>query len=306
MSISRRLLEWLGEPLGDAITRVEGHRLILGGGGGGSKNTTTSTSINYSPEEAARRTQVMDEAQRIYQQNQGAVNAGYPGPAPVGQDWATSAAQNQAIANAGQAQGQVNALNQGVQYGLTGAMDVRNNPYLQQAIMAANRPLQQQFQDAGGTLSQIRTNAGEAGQVGSSRQGIAEGLAAGRLAQAQSDMAAKMSNEAYRTGQETFQKTLMFAPQAIEAGNIPVNMLSSVGAQRENLAQQQEDYAAQQRMWGMNAPWLGLQNYAGIVYGGAAPSTESTSTAPAAARNPIGQALGAGLSAYSMYQLANM
>lgn len=38
MNISRRQLYAAGEPLGDAVTRLEGGRLILGGGGGGSNN----------------------------------------------------------------------------------------------------------------------------------------------------------------------------------------------------------------------------------------------------------------------------
>lgn len=285
-------------------------RSMLNGGGGGGDTTSTGTTVsqNYSPEEAARRTQVMDEAQRIYGATAGQVtNSPYPGSQPAGFSPETVVSQQLAVQNAAAAQDQVNNINQGVNYGLTGAMDVQNNPYLQKAISAAVRPIQESYTDAGGVMSQIRSQAGQAGQVGSSRQGVAEGIAAGRMAQAQSDVSAKIASDAYNKGQETFQKTLTFAPQAMEAGMTPVNWLSSVGAQKENLAQAQNDYGANAAMWGMNAPWIPLQNYAGIVYGGSAPSTSSmtTSTGGGQQRNPIGQAAGAGLTAASIYQMMN-
>lgn len=248
----------------------------------------------------------MDEAARVYNAQAPAMSsAAYPGSAPVGFSPETQVSQNLAIQNAAAAQDQVNNINQGVNYGLTGAMDVKNNPYLNDAISAAVRPIEQSYTDAGGVMSQIRSNAAGAGQVGSSRQGIAEGLAAGRMAQAQGDVSAKIASDAYNKGQETFQKTLTFAPQAMEAGMTPVNWLSSVGAQKENLGQAQADYDANAKLWGMNAPWIPLQNYASLVYGGSAPSTNTTSMSSGGggARNPIGQAAGAALTAASMYQM---
>ena len=274
---------------------------FYGGSSGGGNTTATTTAVNYSPEEAARRTQVMDESKRIYDATAGQVaQSPYPGSAPAGFSPETQVSQRLAVQNAAAAQDQVQNINNGVNYGLTGAMDVSNNPYLDKAIAAATRPIEQSYTDAGGIMSQIRTNAGQAGQVGSSRQGIAEGLAAGRMAQAQGDTAAKIASDAYNKGQETFQKTLTFAPQAMEAGMTPVNWLSSVGAQKENLDQANQDYQANARMWDMNAPWIPLQNYASLVYGGSAPSTSSMTTAPG-----VGQAAGAALTGASIYQMMN-
>lgn len=247
-----------------------------GGGGGGSSTNTTQ---NYSPEEAARRTQVMDEAKRIYEETAPTISsAAYPGAAVVPFSQHTLAAQQLATRNAEQAQGSIDQINSGVHYGLSGAMDVNNNPYLQHAISAAIRPTTEAYTDAGGVLSQIRTNAGQTGQFGGSRQGVAEGIAAGRYNQTINDTAAKMASAAYDKGQDTFARTLMFAPQALETGMMPVNWLSGVGAQQEGLAMEQAQYAADARLWGLNAPWAPLQNYASIVYGGASPSTTATST----------------------------
>lgn len=275
-----------------------------GGSGGGS---STNTTINYSPEEAARRAQVMDEASRIYGQTSGTIsNSEYPGAKPVGFSTATQTAQNLAVQNAAAAQDQINQINQGVNYGLTNAMDVGNNQYLQGAIQAAIRQNNQNFSDAGGTLSQIRSGATQAGQTGSSRQGIAEGLAASRLAQTNADTTATMMSDAYNKGQDTFTKTLMFAPQALEAGMTPVNWLSSVGAQQENLAAEQANYEANAKLWDLNSDWAPLQNYASIVFGGATPGTTSTSSTNGNSRTALGtatQATGTGLTAASLYQM---
>ena len=279
----------------------DGLRQLYKGGGGGS---STNTTINYSPEEAARRAQVMDEAQRIYKANASTMaSTGYTGAKPVDFSDATKAAQNLAVNNASAAQNSVAGIQQGVNYGLTQAMDVNNNPYLQQAMQAAVRGIDQNYTDAGGVMSGIRSDAGLAGQYGGSRQGVAEGIAASRHNQQVADTIANMATSAYDKGQDTFGKTLTFAPQAVEAMNIPVNMLSGVGAQQENLAMERENYAANARNWALNAPWMPLQNYASIVYGGATPSTSTETQAAGAARNPLGQAAGAGLTAASIYQM---
>ena len=336
--------------------RASGTRRYKGG-----SQSTTSTNINYSPEEAARRAQVMDEATRVYGATQGTIaNSPYPGSVPVGASGDTLAAQDmtrgvvgatqaalpaaagmqqQAAGQLGTMQGAVgsaNAWNSGInastaqamQYGLNGAMDVQNNPYLQQAMQAAITPITQSYTDPGGVMSGIRTNAESTGQYGGSRQGIAEGVAAGRYAQAIGDATAKIGSDAYAKGQDTFSKTLGTMPtwQQANNGNIQANStalnaatgaaqtnaqtvdqlqqtgltganaVSAVGAQNENLAQQWQDYLANQRSWELNSQWAPLQNYAGIVYGNGASGTSSTSST-SAPRAGVGQAVGAGLTA---------
>lgn len=263
---------------------------MSGGGGGGSQ---TSTTQNYSPEEAARRAAVMSEAERIYYQTAPSMSqSAYPGEVPVPASESTVAAQNLGIWQAGQQQIGANLAAQGMEYGLTGAMDVQNNPFLQSAIGAALRPVTQQYVDPGGVLSSIRTNATDSGQFGGVRQGVAEGIAAGRYTQNATDMAGKMASAAYDKGQDTFSRTLALAPQTMNMQNQPVATLSGIGAQQEDIAQQEAAYQANANMWGLNAPWAPLQNYANIVYGGANPSTTSTSDASAPKKNRATGALG--------------
>lgn len=334
--------------------RLETAGYCFGGGGGGDNQTTaTTTNISYSPEEAQRRATVMDEANRIYNASYPQMTAsGYPGATPVGQDWNTLAGQDLMRQGAGTIANQIGAtqqagrdaasaigqntglsnyqnqmMGQGVQYGLTGAMDVRNNPYLQQAMQAAIRPIQEQWQGAGGTLAQQRAAAQNAGQVGSSRQGIAEGITNRAALQKMGDITSQMGAAAYDKGQDTYAKTLAQIPlwqksgaenaslynellknqaaatnQITNAAQAPGAMYSAIGAQNENLQREWSDYAANQRMWGLNAPWIPLQNYASIVYGGSAPST-STASSQTAPRNALGQVVGAGLTGASLYNM---
>jgi len=272
---------------------------MSGGGSGGGSSTTTQQ--NYSPEEAARRAQVMGEAERIYNQTAPSMSsASYPGEQPVPFSVPSVAAQNLGVYQAGQQQIGAHLANQAMEYGLTGAMDVQNNPYLQSAITAALRPTTQQYVDPGGVLSSIRTNATDSGQFGGVRQGVAEGIAAGRYTQNAMDMAGKMASSAYDKGQDTFARTLALAPQTMAMNNLPVSTLSGVGAQQEGVAQEEAAYLANQNMWNLNAPWAPLQNYANIVYGGASPSTTSTSSGEAVKKNRAAGALGGAASGAAM------
>ena len=247
--------------------------------GGGSSGSTTSTTQNYSPEEAARRTQVMDEAQRIYQSTKGQIaNSPYPGAKVADFSPETLAAQNYVTQYAADnaVQG-VADMNQGVSYGLNDAMYVDNNPYLQSAISAAIRPISEKYLDPNGVLANIRSDAVGNGQYGGTRQGLAEGIAGGRYLSEVGDVAAQMASAGYDKGQDTFARTLAFAPSALQAGMIPASMMSSVGLQKEMLQQAENQYESDSRMWDLNSQWAPLQNYANMVYGGSNPTAVTTS-----------------------------
>lgn len=239
--------------------------------------TTTSTTQNFSPEEAAARNAVQTEAQRIYNATSAATSQQpYPGsqPAPFSPQTLTAQqyAQDYAL---GPALTQANNINKAVSFGLGDVLYPETNPALRQTINAAIRPITESYTDTGGVMSQIRDGAVNAGQFGSSRQGIAEGIAAGRYADAVGDTSAKIATEGYGKGLDTFSRTLAFAPQAIQAGLMPSNILSGIGAQYEGQGQQLNDYLGNYNMWDYNAPWTPLQNYANIVYGGSNPTTSS-------------------------------
>lgn len=259
----------------------------------GGDTPATTTTVNYTPEERAARSKVMGEAQSIYDAQKPKLNTmGYPGAAPVGFDQYTLAAQDLAVQNAGNAQTNIADINRGVSYGLNGAMDVNSNPWLTKAVQGAIRPITESYTDTGGVMSQIRDGAQGAGQFGSSRQGIAEGIAAGRYADAVGDVSSRMYSDAYNKGQDTFARTLAFAPQAMDASMQPVNWLSGVGAQNEGLAQAQAQYDADSKMWDLNKDWAGLNNLANIIYGGGSGQSVTTGTPAQAGSSWASGALG--------------
>ena len=75
---------------------------------------------------------------------------------------------------------------------------VQSNPYLQSAMMAANIPAIQQFQEA--IMPSIGDAFSQNGVTGSSRQGIAEGIAARGLAQTIANNNAQMASQGYTQG----------------------------------------------------------------------------------------------------------
>jgi hypothetical protein len=234
---------------------------------GGGRGTTTQTVQNYSPEEVARRTQLQDEAKRIYEANKDQYGV-YPGSPPVQPASETLAAENYLRAIVPGQIRNVEDIQKATRFGLSDVLYPGSNPALQQTINATIRPITESYMDPGGVFSQIRTGAMDAGQFGGSRQGIAEGVAAGRYANAIGDAAAKVATEGYNKGLDTFSRTLAFAPSAMQTSMVPAQTLASVGASIEGRGAEQAAFEEAQRLWQLNAPWLPLQNYANLIYGG--------------------------------------
>lgn len=276
---------------------------------GSSKGGGSSTSVtqNYSPAEAAQRARVMSEAGRLYNATQEQISSSpYTGAQVVPYSSDTLTGQNLARTSANTIAGDINpSLVNATQFGLSDVMDVNSNPYLQSAISAAVRPITQSYTDPNGVMSNIRAESMfNGGQGKSSRQGLAEGVAAGRYAQAIGDTAARMASDGYGQGLETMSRTMGLLPQVTGTLNQPSQLYDAVGSQNEGLAQAQENYFADSRNWDLNASWMPLQNWANIVYGGSGPtSATSTTSGGGSQRNPL---LGAAGGALTGYQLGTM
>ena len=145
---------------------------------------------------------------------------------------------------------------------------------------AAVRPLNENFTPAGGTLSQIRSGAGDAGQGGGSREGIAQGIAQRSLNNSISDITAKMGSDAYAKGLDASGKALVSAPIAESAMMQPTTIESALGAQQDLRAQQGLNRESDAAQWNMNAEWIPLNNYANMIYGGGSSGSTSTSNTP--------------------------
>jgi hypothetical protein len=245
--------------------QLQGRFLVYAGGG--SKGSQASTTVNqlYSPEEAAQRALVMQEAGRIY----GAAPALTPPAGPSADTLAAQQRMREFSTGAGQ---QMAEMAQGaMQYGLQGVLDP-NDPRLQAYIASAQRPVTEAFTGPGGALSRIRGNfAGQDGR--GSREQIATGIAERGYLNAMGDISSKIAYGAYGKGLDVFSRTLATAPSTYAMGLQPAFAQEAVG-------QQTEAYAEQQRQFEANAPWANLQNYANVVFGGSTPGTQTVSNIP--------------------------
>lgn len=194
-----------------------------------------------------------------------------------------------------QASGMMNVTNPAMMNALLFGMDPQkvfmNNPALQSAISAAQRPLVENFTSS--ILPNIRTNAASSGGYGDSRQGIAEGIASRTLTQQLGDIGATMSNQAFDTSMETFGRTMALAPGIMQATTFPSQIQSAVGGQQQQQAQNELDALVQKYFTDMMLPLSMAQNVAGMAFG--MPGTNvATTTAPTGVSggNPLMQGLG--------------
>ncbi|MGH9567170.1 MAG: hypothetical protein ACRD4I_14385, partial [Candidatus Angelobacter sp.] len=239
--------------------------LVYRAGGSPPKNTTTTT-VNqlYSPEETARRAQVMDEAQKIYGQTSGNIQ----NLAPGGPSDATQKGQQMALDYANNAGSDMaKQLSGAVNFGLGDVLYPQSTPALQATIDTATRKIGQQYTDPGGVISNIRSNFTTGNTSGTgTRESIAGGLAARSYLDTVGDVTGKLTSDAYGQGLNFMGKAMSLAPTAMQAGMMPADTYSAVG-------QQQEGYAENQRQFEMNSPWMALGPYADVVMGMANPST---------------------------------
>lgn len=173
---------------------------------------------------------------------------------------------------------------------LANAGNVEANPALQGFLEAAIRPVERQLTE--GLLPAIRGGAQGAGQVGSSRQGIAEGLAIGRGQETTGDITSRIINQAFQTGQESLARGFALAPTVFGLGTAPANIMEAVGGVRQLQAQRELDQ-----------PFNALQQFQQLIggqFGGTTtqPGPESnkalSALGGAAAGASIGAKVGAG------------
>lgn len=108
---------------------------------------------------------------------------------------------------------------------LMAAGDPANNPYLANAMNSAIRPVTQQFQEQ--VMPGIKAGANEAGQMGSSRQGVAEGLASRGYMDTVGDITTNMGNQAYAQGLQAMNSAGALGNQMV---GMDLNASQSAGA----------------------------------------------------------------------------
>ncbi len=300
---------------------------IFGGGGGGGGDTTTVTRQELAPEQqellnlvlpAAR--DIIEQPPQLFPESQ---IAGFTPLQVAGQEGAVAAAGEQIAPLAGSSiTGAQQLQGFGLPVGLTGAtaaigglqpadaflnfllsgqaLSPDTNPFLAATAEAAIRPLEQSFQQS--ILPGIRSEAIEAGQFGSSRQGIAEGIAGQELLAQQGDISSRIFSQGFSdvlgaatqalgttqgAGVAGFEsllgegtRSLFAAPALGDLALLPPSVLGSVGFQEQQLEQAQLSEEAQRFMTEQIIPFLVAQDVAQLAFGIPGGSVTSTSSGP--------------------------
>lgn len=141
--------------------------------------------------------------------------------------------------------------------------DPTGNPYFQGAVTAATRPVMQQLTEQ--MLPSIQSEAIGAGQMGSSRQGIAEGIAMRGAMDQIGDITSQMGNQAYMAGLDSRMNALGMAPQIQNLGFAPADAMRQIGAEEQALQQAQIDADKERYMYNQQSPYTQLQQYAQVL-----------------------------------------
>ena len=240
------------------------------GGGKGGDQESTQTVVPWAGAQP-HLLQIYDQAQQL-------TNAGAPGYYPAQtfaprdplQDQAQNARLNYGLNSIpgqfNQAQGALNfALN---------APDVANNPAVQGMMRSNRRMLNRNLQE--NLLPGIRGGAVAAGQVGGSRQGIAEGIAMRGTQQALADANARTQLDAYGKGLGAQGMALGMAPSVANFGMMPMDIMAQTGAYNRGIDQEALSADMSRYNYNQALPWENLGRYNNLVAG--APWGSNTTT----------------------------
>lgn len=168
------------------------------------------------------------------------------------------------------------------------------NPYLQSAIAAATRPIQQQFAET--TLPGIASGFSRAGRYGSEAMARSLGQATEATSRALGDVSANIAYGGYEAERGRQQQALagqiaasQMAPQIYGQQFLPSQQLAQVGAAQEALAAQPLQEAMQRFQYSQQIPYQQLQGFLSSVYG---TPMGSSQYAPAPQTNTAANVLG--------------
>lgn len=160
-----------------------------------------------------------------------------------------------------------------------------SNPNLQGAMDAAVNPIQMRLQRQ--IMPGISDRAVQQGAYGGSRQGVAEGIAAGEFARESLDATNRIAYENYARERDIQQRS---APMLAQAGELDLSgsrIMAALGAGQRNLA--------------LEAPWAGMDKLAAILGAGgfrrdSGTGTETTNGTTTTTGSPGGGGAGGALS----------
>lgn len=167
-------------------------------------------------------------------------------------------------------------------------LDVSNSPIVQNNIASATRPVWDNLMEV--ALPGVRDSAERTGNFGSSRQGIAEGVAVGKATKAAGDISSNIVSKAYDTNVDAQLKTLGLLPQTTGVQTQGDATTSAVGDVRQALSQAQLNENVGNFNYDQLAPFLQSKEIMALLTG--MPGGSTTTTASGPQRNRMTGALG--------------
>lgn len=260
--------------------------------GSGSQSDSKTTTQQLTPEQQG----LVSAAYPEYQQF-AASNPTLPGAAGTVSpfDPAQTEGQNQVLASTGQMANVVGtAANQDQNIAGGAFLDPGSDPYVQNAVKAATDPIFQDLNEKTLPTQQANASTGAGGvsaNFGSSREGIAEGLATQGAQRAAGQAGANIMNTARQNGINATLQAIGQAPTSAASLSIPGSTTSTVGDVRQQQAQNvlnANTAASQFQQW---LPLLKAQLLTQGAQGLPGGSTTAVGTSNQDA-NPISQLIG--------------
>jgi hypothetical protein len=175
------------------------------------------------------------------------------------------------------------------------------NPYQQQMMQAATRPLEQQFSQS--VLPNIASLYSKSGRYGSGAMQGALGQATESYGRALGDITSNIAGQQYMAERGLQQQAQLgqaqlaaAAPSIYGQQYLPSQQLAQIGAAREQIAAQPLQEQMQRFQFGQQLPYQQLSGYLSSVYGSPMGKFGSQSQSTSMPSNPIiNTAAGAGL-----------
>jgi hypothetical protein len=176
---------------------------------------------------------------------------------------------------------------------------LQGNPYQQQMVEAATRPLVSQYSNQ--VLPGIASLYSKSGRYGSGAMQGALGQVTEQYGRALGDVSANIVGTQYDQERARQQQAIMgltnlaqAAPGIYAQQYLPSQQLAQIGAQREAIAAQPLQEAMQRYSFGQQLPYQQLSGYLSSVYG--SPTASYGTTSQNMSTNPTVGAIGGALS----------
>lgn len=264
--------------------------------GGGGTNTNTIQNADPWSGQQPYLLDVFQQAQQQYQKQQPQY---YPGQTVAQPTAATQQGQQMMLDASGQAQNTSQSAlgyNQFVTGG--GLLNPQANPWLAPAAAGTVQPVYQQLMQS--TLPGIRNQFQGAGQMGGTRDSLAEGTAIGLTNQGALNTIANMYNTAYGQSLAATSAAQTAEPGLISAAAQPGAMASAVGTQQQQQAQANINADIAKWNYNQTLPQQALATYAAMISGNFGGMTTGQGWASGGGITPL-QGIGAAASLAAIY-----